>query len=164
MGALTETEIFDCLATNFALAAEASDALAVLPLKGQSYDKLRKALRLVEGACKQACVWREDARWLPIGQQMAECHQRAGDWLRGIKMPDGTRRRLASGELHPCFHKLAEVLRAMAKMAQELKTRATKRSGMILPQPLPGPHRDTRPVGYRRVATGLLIPQGATLQ
>ncbi len=164
MGALTETEIFDCLATNFRLAAEAADALAILPLKGESYDKLRKALRLVEGACKQACVWREDARWLPIGQQMAECHQRAGDWLRGVKMPDGTRRRINAGELHPCFKTLADMLRAFSVMARDLKNKATGRVGMILPKALPAPHRDTRPVGFRRSPGGLFVPEGAALQ
>ena len=162
MGALTEVEIFDCLKTNLRLAAQSCDKLAVSPRKGPTYVKLREELRLVEGACRQAAFWRGgDARWLQVGILMAEAHKRAGDWLRGIKQPDGTRVKLANGILHPAFEMLAESLRALIRLADNTKNKATGRLGMILPAPLRGPHRDTRPVsfaGMRQHTNGLLVP------
>jgi hypothetical protein len=169
MGVLTEVEIFDCLATNFRLAIEACEALAKRPVGGIKYDELRKALRLIEGCCKQGTVWREDTRWLKFGVMMAECHKRAGDWLRGIKMPDGTRVKIADGQLHPAFKMLADNLRGLMALAERTRTMRTNRVGMILPEVLPGPHRDTRPVGFRKTVPppmskgGIIIPDGVSL-
>ena len=166
MGALTETEIFDRMATSLTLAAELCDQLAKIPLKGPTYNRLRTELRLIEGCCKQAAAWREDTRWLPIGRSMAECHQRAGDWLRGIKMPDGSRVKLAAGTMHPCFEMLAKNLRALKRVADDTKNKATNKLGMILPTPLAAPHRDTVPVGYRAPNVskgGIIIPSGVSL-
>lgn len=145
MGVLTEAEIFDRMRTSSRLAAECADALAVLPLKGPTYDRLRRELKLIEGCCKQAAVWREDSRWLPLGVMMEQCHQRAGDWLRGEKVGN-FRVKHSLGYLHDCFAKLAENLRGLDRMLETLRTQKTQRVGMILPAPLPGPHRDTRPV------------------
>ena len=92
---------------------------------------------------------------------MGQCHQKAGDWLRGIKMPDGNRIKIADGELHPAFVKLADNLRALLKTAENYRTKATGRSGMILPDVLRGPHRDTRPAGWAPTSSGLLIPAAA---
>lgn len=161
MGQLTEREIFDCLAVNFRLAAEHCENLARLPRKGQTYIELRKELRLLEGACRQAAAWREDARWLRVGLYMAETHRRAGDWLRGIKQPGGGWRPIAEGQRHPLFMKLAENLRAAQVKAEGLRDRVTGRRGMILPKPFPGPHRDTRPVGWTKRASGLITPAAA---
>ena len=162
MGDLTEVEIFDCLETNFRLAAECCEALAVLPRKGSTYDALRNKLLLIEGACRQAAAWRGDSRWLPMGLQMAACHKLAGEWLRGIKQPDGSRRRLNEGEIHPLFKKLAEVLRQGQKAARDLKTKRTNRVGIILPAMMPAPHRDTRPVHIsvplHLRPSGLIVP------
>jgi hypothetical protein len=168
MGALTEVEIFDCLATNFKLAAELADDLAKLPLKGISYDKFRKTLRLIEGACKQASTWREDSRWLSqIGFAMGECHQRAGNWLRGAKLEDGSKVKMSDPQTYEFFRKMAEGLRGLAILAERLKNERTGRMGMILPRPLPGPHRDTIPVGFRtppRVTSGgIILPDGVGL-
>jgi len=161
MGALTETEIFDCLTTNFRLAAEHCEDLARLPRKGPTYRLLREELQLIEGACRQAAHWREDSRWLRIGIYMGEAHRLAGEWLRGIKQPNGARIKIAEGQRHPLFMKLAENLRAGWKRAEEFRTRATGKIGTILPRPLPAPHRDTRPSGWNRSPGGLLIPAGA---
>jgi hypothetical protein len=166
MGALTEVEIFDCLASNFKLAAELADDLAKLPLKGTAYDKFRKTLRLIEGACKQASTWREDTRWLRFGLMMAECHKRAGDWLRGARLDDGTRVRMADSLTHPFFSKLADNLRGLHALAERTKNERTGTLGMILPVPLPGPHRDTRPVGWRgpkMTGGGIILPDGVGL-
>lgn len=164
MGDLTEAEIFDCLADNFRLAAQHADDLARLPAKGRTYNKFRAELKLIEGAARQASQWREDSRWLKIGLMVAEAHKRAGGWLRGIKTPDGTKRMLRDGELHPLFTKLAENLRAGHRLSEDFRTRATGRIGMILPDALPAPHRDTRPAGWNQTPAGLLVPSGMAVQ
>lgn len=164
MGALTEVEIFDRMEVGFKRAAELADKLARLPLKGLNYDALRKELRAIEGCCKQANTWREDTRWLVFMQLCSSCHQKAGDWLRGIKMPDGSRVRMNEGTLHPAFVMLAENLRAMHKAAEAIRTKATGRVGMILPEPQRAPLRDTRPVGFRKVSNGgIIIPDSVSL-
>lgn len=161
MGALTEIEIFACLRENLVLAIEHCDDLASLPLKGTTYDKLRHELRLIEGCCRQASAWREDTRWLPIGKLMAEAHQKAGGWLRGYKDPlTGQRIKFAPGVQNPLFRMLADNLRGLLKAVDGLKSRPTGRVGMILPEELPGPHRDTVPVGWRPQG-GLILPDSA---
>ncbi len=161
MGSLTETEIFDCLSTNFRLAAEDCEKLARLPRKGPTYSNLRDKLELLEGACRQASVWRQDTRWLQIGMAMAEAHKRAGEWLRGIKIAGRPGRiKIADGHMHPLFLKLAENLRLGQKKAEELRDKRTNRVGMILPELGRAPLRDTTPVGWRR-SSGLIVPAGA---
>lgn len=140
MSDLTEVEIFDCMALNLRLAAEHCRALAIAPARGPLYVKLRDELRLAEGCCRQAAAWRGDYRWLMLSMQLREAHDRSGNWLRTYIGPDGRKR------AHPLFLKLAEVLVTGHKAALELKTRATGRVGLMLPEPQPGPHRDTRPV------------------
>lgn len=165
MGDLTEAEIFDCIATNAKLAAEHCDQLAVdpAPRRGDIYHLLRTELKLIEGACRQASAWRQDTRWLPIGLMMEEAHQRAGDWLRGAKQ-DGITVKLADRHHFQCFTKLAENLRGLQVRMDGLRTRATGRIGMILPEMRPGPHRDTVPVGFRKSSGGLLLPPSSVLQ
>ena len=166
MGALTEREIFDCMDTNLGLAVQHCEDLARLPAKGETYIKFRENLKLIEGACRQASAWREDTRWLSHGMLMAEAHKRAGDWLRGSRDPMGTRVKLANGMTHPLFMKLADNLRAFRKIVEQLRTRRTHRTGIILPVALPGPHRDTRPSrvslpeGMKQTKSGLIVPSG----
>lgn len=167
MGALTESEIFDCLSTNFKLAAEHAQDLGKLPRKGPTYTALRNELGLIEGACRQASVWREDSRWLTIGLMMAEAHKRAGSWLRGVKTPTGVRIAIKEGQLHPLFMKLADNLRAGYRLSEQFRTSKTNKIGLILPQVMEGPHRDTRPVhisvpSHLQVSKGgIIIPDGA---
>ena len=161
MGALTENEIFSCLSDNFRSAAESCEALARLPKKGPTYLKFRNELKLLEGACRQAAYWRSDSRWLQIGLYMEECHKRAGDWLRGIKQPNGGRRPIPQGKLHPLFVKLAENLRSGQAQADCLRTAKTGTRGPILPKAGPAPHRDTRPVGYTKTPGGIIIPNSS---
>lgn len=166
MGALTEVEIFDCLSSNFKLAAELAEDLAKLPLKGVAYDKFRKTLRLIEGACKQASTWREDTRWLRFGLMMAECHKRSGNWLRGVRLEDGSKVKMADSQTCPFFMGMADALRGLHALAERTKHERTGKIGMILPAPLPAPHRDTRPVGFRapRVTSGgIILPDGVGL-
>ncbi len=153
---LTEAEVLDCLKSNLRLAAQSCDKLAKSPRKGPTY---RDQLRLVEGACRQIAYCRGgDARWLRVGMFMAECHKRAGEWVRGTKQPNGTRIKVAPGHLHPLFTKLADNLRAAYIKAEELRSKPTNRIGPILPQPGTPPHRDTRPAGWRRSPGGLIVP------
>lgn len=148
---LSEIEIFDCLVTNFRDAAEHCEALALQHnrIEGQRYVKLRDNLVKIEGAARQAAMWRDDARWLAIGQHAAECHKKCGDWLR-FK----TRGRM--------FEKCAENMRMMLAAAQDMKDRATGVRGAILP-PTPKYDPANRSVQVRTPG-GLLLPVGATLQ
>lgn len=163
MGDLTETEIFDCIRTNARLAAEDCGKLAKKPREGETYDHLRNAIKLIEGACRQASAWRGDTRWLPIGLAMEEAHTKAGEWLRGVKVA-GQRIRLAERHNFECFTALAENLRALASNMEKLQHTKTGRAGMILPDAMPAPHRDTKPVGFTRSMGGVLIPSELTLQ
>jgi hypothetical protein len=163
MGDLTEIEIFDCIGANAKLAAEHCDDLAKKPREGETYDLLRTELKLIEGACRQASAWRGDTRWLPIGLQMEQAHQAAGDWLRGCKVC-GQRIRLAERHNFHCFTKLAENLRALHAGMIKLRDAKTSRVGMILPDTQAAPLRDTRPVGFRKSQGGLILPGSAALQ
>lgn len=164
MGDLTEQSIFSQLSQSFRLAAECCDDLARLPAKGPTYRRLITELKLVEGCCRQASAWREDTRWLNIGLMVAEAHKRAGGWLRGYKV-DGIRIKIAEGQMHPLFIKLAENLRAGFALAEQFRTKRTGRVGMILPDMLPGPHRETRQhrVQLPRTPGGVIIPSGVSL-
>lgn len=162
MGQLTEAEIFDCLTSNLRSAADNCEKLAKLPRKGPTYQKLRDELELIEGACRQAGFFRDDARWFTIGMMMGEAHKRSGGWLRGVKMPDGTTMKIAAGHMHPLFMKLADNLRAALVKAEEFRTKATGRIGPILPEVQAAPLRDTSPVGWRS-SGGILIPESASV-
>ena len=166
MGALTEVEIFDCMIENLREAAGHARELAISPLRGPAFIALRAELKLVEGACRQAAVWRQDARWYPLGKAMEDCHQQAKEWLRGVIDPEtGHRRILPPGVKHPCFVRLAEILDAAMRGMLDLKNRATGRVGMILPAAIEGPHRQTRdaygvrlPDGMARLDSGIIVP------
>lgn len=163
MSALTEVEILACLRENLRLAAEDCEKLSISPFRGFVYDRFRKELRLIEGCCRQMAYWRDgDARWLPIGFMMSEAHKRAGGWLRmGRHTQKATQEaRVAS---HPVFMKLAEQLRHILVLVANLETQATGVIGSILPTPLPGPHREHRPVsviGEKLSKGGIIIPTG----
>lgn len=168
MGALTEAEIFDCLGTNFRLAAETCELLATVPKKGPNYRKFREHLKLLEGACRQAAFWRQDARWLQLGLMMEHAHQVAGEWLRGVKQPDGSRRPIPFGEKHPLFMHLAEILRRGHIQAENYRTARTGRVGTILPKPA-AHYRETKPVpvsgiDFTKRPSGLIVPANMRAQ
>jgi hypothetical protein len=151
MAYVQEIEMFSCLTENFRLAAEAAEALAVLPKRGPTYKKLMDQLKLCEGACRQVARERGDARWLQIGLAMDQAHQRAGTWLR--KYIGGKDRQIA----HRLFLLLGENLRFGQAEAEKMRHAATGKLGLILPKPLPSPHRETRPVQVVR-PSGLIVP------
>ena len=142
MGALTETEIFDRMIDSLKAAVQACEDLAVKPMKGPSYRKLQEHLPLIEGCCRQASAWRDPQT--------------------------GRLRLIPEGVKHPLFMKLAENLRGLMTSAEKLRTDATRRMGMILPDPLPGPHRQIKdnysiplPDGVVRRPSGLIVPSEA---
>lgn len=151
MSDLTEIEIFDRLVSSFREAAEHCEALAlqVNRTKGQRYSKLREHLMLIEGGARQAAMWRDDWRWLQIGQFAAECHKKCGDWLR-FKTRG------------PMFQKCAENMRMMQRAAEEMRDRATGIRGSIRPE-TPAYAPENRSV---QVITpgGLILPAGTSLQ
>ena len=159
MGALTEVEIFDCMAENLRLAIGHSRELAVSPRKGPGFVALREELKLVEGACRQAAVWRQDTRWYPIGVMMEEVHQRAKEWLAGVKDETGHRRMIPPGVKHPLFTKLADNLEALLKTVEGLRTSKTGVAGMILPTPAKEIGRQPSNYMIRR-PSGLIVPPG----
>lgn len=169
MGALTEAEIFDCLFGNCELAAGHAEDLARNTRRGPIYLRFREELNLVEGACRQASAWREDARWLNVANDIAKARLLAGEWLRGVKVGSGPRRPIPEGERHPLFMKLADNLRKLAHNAAALRDRATNRRGPVLPivHAAPGvrhrPQRVMLPAGMTKTAGGILVPHGVSL-
>lgn len=155
MGALTEQDIFSCMQDNLRSAIQHCEDLARIPLPGLTYDAFRKELRLIEGACRQASAWRSDTRWLPIGMLMEKAHQTAGNWLRGAKLPDGTKTRYTEKQRFANFTKLADNLRQLYRLAEDTRTRKTGVTGMILP-PEQKLIRQNRPVPVSN--NGLILP------
>lgn len=145
---LTELEIFDRLISSFRAAEEHCRALARQEnrIKGERYNKLRTELQLIEGAARQASAWREDWRWLQIGQYAAECHKRCGGWLRHRDPPK-------------LFLLLADNMQMMLKATQQLKDRATGKIGLIVPE-----RPKYEPVNRQVSLNGLIIPAGVVLQ
>lgn len=143
MSDLTEQEILDCLKTNLRLSAQHCEILAAIPAQGETYEKLREELKLVEGACRQIAHWREDSRWLRLGMQMEVAHQKVWNWVR-------------YKHSRKLFLMFADNLRAALKLADTLETKATGKLGAILPEVLPL-HRENRPVQVVR-PSGLIVP------
>lgn len=148
--------------TSLKTAADYSEQLAVAPFKGEIYDKFRDEIGFIEGACRQASAWRDDARWLDLAAPMAEVHKRAGDWLRGYKVY-GERVKLAEKELNLNFIALAAVLRRMMKAVDTLKNARPPKLGMITPDPvMPFLREDRKHRVILPPSVGsLIIPHGA---
>lgn len=169
MGALTEVEIFDCMATNLALAADCCDQMATRPTRGVPFIKFREACANVEGACRQASQWRSDTRWLPMGLMMEKCHQLALKWITGLKVePRRPRIAVSERDKHQGFVKMAENLRFAAEAMEILKNSKTGKIGMILPDTSRGPTRTQGrpmqvllPEGMSARPSGLIVPREA---
>ena len=149
MAALTSVEIFACMADNFREAAERCQLLAwgSNPLRGRVYLALLGNLKAVEGCCRQAGVHREDGRWYHLGVMIGQLQKEVSRWVHGART---MRERVWAKET---FRQLADQLRGLQREAEDTRDKATGRVGMILPKPLEGPHRDTRPVQ-------VLLPDG----
>lgn len=149
---LTEVEIFSLLSHNLRSVADKCKMLAWHPRRGPIYLGFCKECDEIEGCCRQAAAHREDARWLSIGFQIAVAKRKAGIWVRGLPS------RRARSTAYRLFLALAEALDKMAYDCEQLRTAATGQIGMILPNPLPEPHRDTRPLGVL-LPSGLIVPR-----
>lgn len=160
----TEHEILSLLADGLRQAAEDCGKLAWNPRRGHIYLRFRRALTEVSGCCEQIFYYRGyDARWLTLGELVAFVLARSGDWLRGpvLETPDGRRIRMGGSVEHrkraqPEFDWLANKLLELHHDMVHIRDMATGRLGPILPEPLPGPHRDTRPVALG----GIALPPG----
>ena len=138
MGALTEVEIFSAMSDSLSSAIQRCRDLCSNNAHGPSYDALRRDLHTIEGCCRQASAWRGDTRWLRIGIMMGELHKKAGEWLRGYPIPGTFGRYYPSRRL---FETLSANLTAIKREADNLRTKATGRVGLILPDVLPAPLR-----------------------
>lgn len=146
MSDLTENEVLDRMKTSLREAIDACRQLAVKSVKGQPYETLREHLLMIEGCCRQLAAFRGDTRWLPIGKLMAECHQKAGGWLRGYKdRESGIRIMTAAGERNKLFLMLAVNLADIHDSASTLYTAKTGTTGAILPGTRAETRRDGRP-------------------
>lgn len=120
-GLLYEREIFDVMKQNLRSAAADCDMIARFPQSGVAFTRMRRSLKLVEGACRQAAQWREDARWLPAGIKMEEAHQIARVWLH---RPSAHSKKMFTG--------LGQVLRQFLREIERLETMKTGKTGSIL--------------------------------
>ena len=154
MSHLTEIEIFDCLSTNFKLAANNCIKLAVDPLKGRPYRELRSQLQLIEGACRQTANWRGDTRWLQIGMRCAQALELSKNWI--IKY------RFDTAFLHKLFTKLSEFLAFGYKLSEDLRTKKTSTMGPVLPSYMNKTNSMPSNSTKMRISSGgIIIPEGA---
>lgn len=95
-----------------------ADPAYIFP-RGHLYGQLRRAITALEGSCRQMSMFRSDARWTKLGfvyakaLRMAQTKFNAGDWL--------------------FFGKFGELFAQGLTRMDELATRKTGRSGIILP-------------------------------
>lgn len=165
MGRLTESEIFERMVESLRIAAESAEMLATDDVKGRNYETLREHLKLIEGCCIQAATWRDDARWLPMGRLVAECHQRAGNWLRPqVHVSRIGKVKLAPKHRNELFVMLASNLREFMRGVLSLKDDKTGQVGMVLPKAPPAERRIGAPVQVLlperiRRQGGLILPK-----
>jgi len=152
---LTEPEIMSRMRSALVDAIEASKRLAIRSRLGQPYEMLRSNLLIIEGCCRQMAAFRGDYRWLPIGIAMAECHARAGGWLRGYTK-NGIHIVLTAGHTNEAFVKLAAVLTTTLTGIDRLESQKTGALGPILPETPPEERREGRPALTRK--SSLLLP------
>lgn len=102
-------------------AAADCDLIAKFPQSGEAFKRMRKSLKLVEGCCRQAAHWREDARWLSPALHMEHAHQIAREWLH---RPTVQSKKLFTG--------LAAALRQILADLLKLETMPSGRVGSII--------------------------------
>lgn len=118
----TEPELFSIMRDLLRSAIAHCRALAMLPLQGPTFIRLRAELKEIEELCRQVGYYRDDARWFRIGLVWEQIHQQCRAWIHYH---------------HPRkkFLWLAERCEALDKAVDDLQTKATGRVGMILPKP-----------------------------
>jgi hypothetical protein len=153
MGALTEPEIFGCMADALHVAEETCRGLAWHPRRGPQYRRFLAAIEDAIGCCDQAYYWRDyDARWLQNSQMLRAVKDMTGRWLRDSATKEA--RKLA----HPQFKALADALAKLLLLTDKYKNGATGVLGPIMPKPLPLPYvRQGRPVQVMSPG-GIILP------
>lgn len=144
---LHEAEILDVLMQNLRSAKSDCEIIARQPRSGLAFIRLRRSLKLAEGACRQAAQWREDARWLKPGLYLEQAHQIARGWLH---RPTVQSKKLFTG-----------LAAALGQMLFDLKRLEKMRSGQVgsilLPNSVPNPM--ARLVHAPALPMGLLAPR-----
>lgn len=149
MSDLSEHEILSCMRENFGAAASDLDLLA-RGYRGQLYERVRAELGLIEGCCRQTAAWREDTRWIPVGQKIADLVEFIRKWIV----------QHAPAEY---FSAMADVLRGYERICRDLETKAVGKLGIVLPEVRPDPTiRQGRPVQVLtpKRPSGLILPPG----
>lgn len=166
MSDLSEQETIDRMKSALKEAGQASLDLATITTRRvKAYVRLRTALGLVEGSCRQLSVFREDTRWLRWASLAEQAHVRAGHWLRGYKDVEGKRIHYTAVEKKNNFTKLAANLAFMLAGAERLLTERTGRIGPILPvvpnlgRRIGAPVRGFSLPGEYRTKTGIILPR-----
>ena len=139
----TEPEIFSLMRAHLRSAISHCRGLAMLPLQGPTFIRLRAEMKEIEELCRQAGYYRDDARWFRIGLVWEQIHQQSRLWIH---------------HHHPRanFIWLAERCEALDKAVDDLQTKATGRLGMILPKPVKEVRTEGRPVQV--LGSGLVVP------
>lgn len=128
---LQEREIFIKMQDELRNAADACDQIATRPLSGDNFIRLRKALKLVEGCCRQAAAYRMDTRWNEPGFKMNQAAKMARKWLH-----------YPSVESKKLFYGLAAALRQVRLDIMILETAKTGKTGdIVVPTYIPAPVR-----------------------
>lgn len=153
---LKEPEIIDRLKVAMAEAIQASQDLAVRSRHGYPYQRLRDNLAVIEGCCRQMAAFRGDATWLPFGLYMAECHKRAGGWLRGYTK-NGVHIIYAPGQMNEAFVGLAGALTAIRQALDVKFSAKTNQVGPVLPKPPAEERRLGRPA-FSQPKSTLIVP------
>jgi hypothetical protein len=136
--------------------------LAYKPGQGPTYSMFRDEMRSAEDCCKQAAVWRQDTRWYPLGNVIAQHAAITGKWLRGYKVEGRLGKTFYSRDL---YLMLAENLGGLLVIMNQLKDDATGRVGPILPEVHHFSRTQDRPMqvmvpGEARSPAGILLPAG----
>lgn len=151
MAELTEREIKSCWRENMLGAADDCNLLMALPAQGVTYARLRDRLGLAEGACRQMCQWREDARWLYLAPRL--------EILRDMAMHMINQR-----QPRVLYKQLGQTLRQIVAFCDDLENKATGRMGMIVPEPQALIRTESRPVQVIEPAAArpkLILPDAA---
>lgn len=151
---MDEKQALQRLKGNLHQAAEACRTLAWHPRRGLVYDGMRKMLKAVEMDCTVMAYCRDgDTRWLNIAWMMGEAHDRSRRWVSECRTD------AARADRHPLFQKLADNLDMLRRQAIDLETKATGRTGAILPR---GATSTRKANSAPRSPSGLYLPPGYT--